>query len=129
MRNRKIDLFRGIGVLLAAAMAVLLLCSTVSAASEATNTVFYDYCAKNMNFDRKAGVTIFEGDARVKVRDSDDYLNADKITIYRDVKTGELIKMEAVGNVDMNQEGMKSTCERAIFYETEARTAHRWRRR
>jgi lipopolysaccharide transport protein LptA len=100
---------------------ILIFCFAISARPDETKTVFYDYSANKMDFDRKNGVTILEGDAKLKVRDSEDYLNADKVTIYRDVKTGELIRMEAVGNVDMNQEGMKATCERAIFHETENR--------
>jgi lipopolysaccharide transport protein LptA len=114
-------LFRGIGVLLAAAMVVLILCFPSLIASETAKTTFYDYSSEKMSFDRKNGVTIFEGNAKLKVRDSEDYLNADKVTIYRDVETGELIKMVAVGNVDMKQKGMKATCESATFYETEER--------
>ena len=101
--------------------AILIPCFAVFAQSEETKTLFYDYSANKMNFDRKNGVTILEGEVKLKVRDSEDFLNADKVTIYRDVKTGELIRMEAVGNVDMIQEGMKATCERAIFHETEDR--------
>ena len=119
MRMRKIDLYTGPWIMVA--IAALTLCLSALAETEATRTIFYDYSAKNMNFDRKTGVTILEGDAKLKVRDSEDYLNADKVTIYRDVETGELMKMEAVGNVDMNQKGMKATCHRAIFYETEDR--------
>jgi lipopolysaccharide transport protein LptA len=118
LRNQN-DMF--LMALLVMAAAVLILCFTALTASEAVKTVFYDYSAKKMTVDRKTGVTVFEGDAKLKVRDSDDYLNADKVTIYRDVKTGELVKMDAVGNVDMSQKGMKATCERAIFYEKEER--------
>jgi lipopolysaccharide transport protein LptA len=116
---RKIDLYTGPWIIVA--IAVLTFCLSALAEKEATRTVFYDYSADNMNSDRKTGVTILEGDAKLKVRDSEDYLNADKVTIYRDVESDELIKMEAVGNVDMNQKGMKATCHRAIFYETEDR--------
>lgn len=121
MSNRQIDLFRGIGVPLVLTMVALGFCFTALAASEATKIVFYDYSAKKMSVDRKTGVTVFEGNAKLDVRDSEDYLKADKITIYRDVKTDELIKMDAVGNVDMNEKGMKATCEHAIFYEKEKR--------
>jgi lipopolysaccharide transport protein LptA len=89
--------------------------------SEGTKVTLYDYSAKKMSVNKKTGVTVFEGDTKLKIRDSEDYLNADKVTIYRDVKTDEVVKMVAVGNVDMKQRGMKVTCERATFYETEDR--------
>ncbi len=119
MKKRKIDLYTGPWIILA--IVTLTLCFSALAETEATKTVFYDYSADNMNSDRKNGVTILEGNAKLKVRDSEDYLNADKVTIYRDVDTNELVKMEAVGNVDMSQKGMKATCHRAVFYETEDR--------
>ena len=132
VRNWWIDLFHGVSVLLVVVMAALSFCT--GAASEeaskkapgktvdkATKTVVYDIDAKMVDFDRKSGVTVFEGDAKLKVLDSEDYLNADKITVYKDVETDEVIKIVSVGNVDMNQSGMKATCERSIFYEKEDR--------
>ena len=107
-------------ILLVVMMVISVLCSTVFAASEESNTIVYSYWGKKGSFNRKTGVSVLEGDARVR-RSDGDYLNADKITIYRDVETNELIKIEAVGNVDMKEKGMKATCERAIFYETEER--------
>jgi lipopolysaccharide export system protein LptA len=101
-------------------MTALLLCFAISAASE-TKTVIYDFSADKTTVGRKDGITLMEGNAKIKVRDSEDYLNADTIKIYRDVETNELIKMEATGNVDMNQQGMKATCQKAIFYEKEDR--------
>jgi len=100
---------------------VLSLCFVFLAAAEEKNTLFYDYSAKKMSFDRKNGVTVFEGDVKINIRDRNDFLNADQVTIYRDVETGEMLKMVAVGNVDMDQEGMKATSQQAIFYETEDR--------
>ena len=115
MINRRISL----SVVAVAAMAVLIPCFTALAVSEAANNVIYNYSAKETVFDRKTGITILKGDA--KVRSNGDHLNADQITIYRDVKTGELIKIDAVGNVDMNEKGMAATCEHAILYEAEER--------
>lgn len=132
MRNWRINLFHDMIVLLMVVMAPLSFC--ISAASEEASretpdkttdktrkTVVYDIDAKDVDFDRKSGVTVFEGDAKLKVLDSEDYLNADKITVYKDVETGEVVKIVSVGNVDMSQSGMKATCERSIFYEKEDR--------
>ena len=121
MKNLRIDLFHSTLALLTVVVAVSLLCSAAMADSEATGTIFYDYSADKVSFDRKTGVAVWEGDAKLKVRNSDDYMNADKITIYRDVETGELIRVEAAGNVDMNEKGMKATCEHAILYEKDGR--------
>jgi len=134
VRKWQIDLFSGISSLLVVMMAFLCLWPVVPVASEepsektpdaasdkATKTVVYDIDAKKVDFSRKTGITIFEGDAKLKVLDSDDFLNADKITVYKDVETDEVIKIESVGNVDMSQAGMKATCEKSIFYEKEDR--------
>jgi len=118
VRIRKINMT---GIIISTAMVVSMLCLTVWAASEETKTVIYDYTANETSVARKTGITILKGDAKVKVRDSEDYLNADQITIYRDLDSNELVKMESVGNVDMNQQGMKATCQKAIFFEKENR--------
>lgn len=107
-------------VCLVVMITVLLLCSTVLMASEASNTIVYTYWGKKGSFNRKTGVSVLEGDAKFR-RSDGDYLNADKITIHRDVETNELIRIEAVGNVDMKEKDMKATCERAVFYEIEER--------
>jgi len=134
VRKWQIDMFSGISSLLVVMMAVLCLWPAVPVASEepsdkapdaasdkTTKTVFYDIDAKKIDYSRKSGITIFEGDAKLKVLDSDDFLNADKITVYKDVETDEVIKIESVGNVDMSQGGMKATCEKSILYEKEDR--------
>ena len=134
MGKWQIDLFHGMSVLLVVAISVLSLCPAAWTASEeasnkvssetsgkGTKTVVYDIDAKNVDVNRKTGVTVFEGDAKLNVLDSEDFLNADKITVYKDVETDEVIRIESVGNVDMSQSGMKATCERSIFYEKEDR--------
>lgn len=88
-------------------------------APEAVRTIIH-YSAKDASSDRKSGVTILKGDAKIR-RGDGDYLNSDQITMYKDVETGELIKIEAVGNVDMKEKDMTGTCERAIFYEKDDR--------
>ena len=105
----------------------IFLCLTALTASVAgdagapvANTIVYDYSAKEATFDRKGGVTVLKGDAKIR-RSSGDYLNSDEITMYKDIETGELIRIEAVGNVDMKEKDMKATSERAVFYETEER--------
>jgi len=112
--------------LLAYKLVGIFLCFTafaliVGAAEEASvNTIVYDYSAKEATFDRKSGVTVLKGDAKIR-RSSGDYLNSDQITMYKDVETGELTKIEAVGNVDMKEKDMTATCKRAVFYEVEER--------
>jgi len=83
--------------------------------------VFYDIDAKEVNLDRKTGITVLKGEVKVHKRDSGDHLNADQVTIYRDVEKDELIKIEAVGKVDMKEKDLIATSEHAIIYEKEER--------
>ena len=121
MRTRKIDLLRGTGFMLMMAMVALLFCYIALADSEESEKLIYVYKAEEMTLNRKTGETLLKGNAKLDVLDKEDYLYADQVTIYRDLDTNEVIKMDAVGNVDMNQAGMKATCQHAIFYEQEDR--------
>lgn len=118
MKNRQFLMLGSLMGLCLAALVLWNLCPNALSAPE-TSTVVYNYSAKETSFDRKSGITILKGEA--KIRNNGDYLNADQITMYKDVKTGELVKIEAVGNVDMSEKGMKATCKHAIFFETEER--------
>ncbi|MBD3185045.1 hypothetical protein GF312_22370 [Candidatus Poribacteria bacterium] len=119
MKNRKHKIF--INSIIMTGIFLMIFTSFSLTAEEENKTLIYDFTAKKTSIARKTGITIFEGDAKMNVRASDEFLNADKVTIYRDVETGELIKMVAEGNVDMNQQGIKATCDKAIFYEQENR--------
>ena len=119
MRNRQINLFRVMSIAFAAA-AIWSLCSICLAADEAGKTLTYKYSGDVINANRKSGVTILDGHAWFR-RSDGDYLNADKITVYKDVETNEIVRIEAVGNVVMKEEDMEATCDHAIFYEAEDR--------
>lgn len=117
MRNLQIDLPRDINIL--PVVVIVVFCFTLLMEAEAADTVVYRYSAKKTTFDRKSGVTILKGDA--KIRSNGNHLDADEITMYKDVETGELVKIDAVGNVNLKEGDMAATCEHAIFYETEER--------
>ena len=122
MRNRRINLFCGMGVLFVM-MALWGLCFTWPASSETNKTVKHEYSADKMTYGKKSGVTVLEGHAKLR-RSDDDYLHADQITMYEEVKPDnkrELVKIVAVGNVDMKEKDMTAICEHAIFYEREER--------
>ena len=118
MRHRRINLFHSTGIFFLV-MAVLSLYFTCSMAAEASKTT-HEYSADKMTYDNKSGVTVLEGNAKFR-RSDDDYLYADQITMYRDVDTDEIIKLESVGKVEMKEESMSATCEHSIFYEKENR--------
>jgi len=89
-----------------------------------SNIVHYTYNAKRMVFDKKTGVTILKGDAKVvkldaQMKETGDYVNGDQITLYtkHDDTTGtdKFTKMEAMGNVKMKQGDMAVTCARAVM--------------
>lgn len=106
-------------ITLASFLTFMFLCFVALAGTIKTKTVTYNFSAKETTIANKTGIIILKGEA--KVLKNGDHLNADEITIYKDVETGEIIKMEAVGNVDMNEEGKKSTCKKVTFYESEDR--------
>jgi len=97
----------------------MLLCVFAFGDTANTKKVTYVFSAKESSIANKSGIVTLKGEA--KVRKNGDYINADQIIIYKDVKTGEIIKMEAIGNVDMDEGGKKSTCKKATFFETEER--------
>ena len=122
MRDRRINLFRGMGVLFSV-MAIWSLCFTCLAASETDKTVKHEYSADKMTYGKKSGVTVLDGHAKFR-RSDGDYMYADQITMYEDVKPDnkrELIKIVAVGNVEMKEKDTTATCEHSIIYEKEGR--------
>jgi lipopolysaccharide transport protein LptA len=68
--------------------------------------------AERFEQDEKNGIIIFTGN--VKITRENGYLNADKVTVYRDVETDDLIKTVAEGNVDMKDGDLLATCEHAV---------------
>lgn len=108
--------------------------SAISVDPEASNVVVYNYSAKEIISNRKTGVTTLKGDVKVtkvttndsikngqKKEEGSDYLNADQVVVYKNVETGELIKIEAEGKVSMKEGDMVATCSHAIIYEAEER--------
>lgn len=67
--------------------------------------------------DEKKGIIVFIGN--VKITRENGYLNADKVTVYRDVETDDVIKTVAEGNVDMKDGDLLATCENAVLNEAD----------
>jgi len=65
----------------------------------------------------KTGVIILMGNVEIDRKDG--YLNADKVTIYRNVDTRKVLKTVAEGNVDMKDGEILATCEHAVLNETD----------
>ena len=63
--------------------------------------------------DKRTGITILTGNVRLKM--SNGFLNADKVTLYRDVDTGEFIKTVAEGRVEMQEAGALATGDHAVL--------------
>ncbi len=116
MRNHKIYLLTILSTL----------CFAVISVWSANNKTEYRFSGKEMIYDKKTGITILKGNAKVIKNSTDpnstsDHIYADQINVYKDVKTDELIKMEATGNVDMKEGDLIATCAHAILYEAEDR--------
>lgn len=65
----------------------------------------------------KTGVIILLKNVRIKRKNG--YLNADKVTIYRDQDTKKVLKTVAEGNVDMKDGEILATCENAVLNEAD----------
>jgi len=65
----------------------------------------------------KKGIIVFTGN--VKITRENGYLNADKVTVYKDVETDDVIKTVAEGNVDMKDGDLLATCEHAVLNESD----------
>ncbi len=65
----------------------------------------------------KEGVIILIGN--VKINRQNGYLNADKVTIHRDVDTHNVMKTVAEGNVDMKDGDIFAKCDHAVLNETD----------
>ena len=63
--------------------------------------------------DEETGLTILTGS--VRIRQSGGFLNADKVTLHRNLETGEYKKTVAVGNVEMRDKDIFATCEHAVI--------------
>ena len=78
-----------------------------------TETDVIDGTSDEFNQDEKEGWTILTGN--VKINRENGFLNADKVTIYRDVDTGEAMKTVAEGNVELRDGEVFATCDHAII--------------
>lgn len=63
------------------------------------------------------GIIIFRGNVRMFREDG--HLFADKVTVYRDPKTGEVLRTIAEGNVDLKDGDLMARCDKAVLNEAE----------
>lgn len=73
--------------------------------------------AESFNRDEKKGISIWTGQVRMKRPNG--FLNADKVTMYENVETGEYVKTVAEKNVEIRDEDIFATCEHAIINHTD----------
>ena len=73
--------------------------------------------AENFNRDERKGISIWTGQVRMKRPNG--FLNADKVTMYENVETGEYVKTVAERNVEIRDEDIFATCEHAIINHTD----------
>ncbi len=73
--------------------------------------------AESFNRDEKKGISIWTGHVRMKRPNG--FLNADKVTMYENVETGEYVKTVAEQNVEIRDEDIFATCEHAIINHTD----------
>ena len=73
--------------------------------------------AESFNRDEKKGISIWTGQVRMKRPNG--FLNADKVTMYENVETGEYVKTVAEQNVEIRDEDIFATCEHAIINHTD----------
>ena len=69
--------------------------------------------ADNFQQDQATGLTILTGN--VQIDRPDGFLNADKVTIRRDVETGEALDTVAEGNVELRDGDIFATCIHAVL--------------
>ncbi len=69
--------------------------------------------ADHLSQDEKTGVTVLTGNVRLKM--SNGFLNADKVTLYRNVETDELTETIAEGNVEMQEGQAIASSDRAVL--------------
>ena len=69
--------------------------------------------AKHVIYERRTGKQISEGN--VKIIRATGFLNGDKVTMYRNVETDELIQTVAEGNVELRDENIFATCDHATL--------------
>lgn len=72
-----------------------------------------------MDRDQKKGITILTGNVKT-VRQNEageeiGFLNADKVTLINDTKTGETIEIIAEGNVEIRDQNIFATCDHATM--------------
>ena len=76
---------------------------------------YIDIRSEELDEDETTGTTVFTG--HVKIVRPNGYLNADKVTVHRDVTDRSVIKMVAEGHVDMKEGELTAVCKTAIFDE------------
>ena len=72
-----------------------------------------------MDRDQKSGITILTGNVKtVRLNEEEveiGFLNADKVTLKSDTKTGETIEIIAEGNVEIRDQDIFATCDHATM--------------
>jgi len=76
-----------------------------------------DGVAEYYKQDENTGIIVLRGN--VKINRENGYLNADKVTVYKDVETDDVIQTVAEGNVDMKDGDLLATCDHAVLNETD----------
>ncbi|MFB3041687.1 MAG: LptA/OstA family protein, partial [Candidatus Poribacteria bacterium] len=69
--------------------------------------------AKHVIYERRTGKQTSEGN--VKINRATGFLNGDKVTMYRNVETDELIQTVAEGKVELRDENIFATCDHATL--------------
>jgi lipopolysaccharide export system protein LptA len=73
--------------------------------------------AKHVIYERRVGKQISEG--TVKINRPDGFLNGDKVTMFRNIETNELLQTLAEGNVELRDKEIFATCDHATINHTD----------
>lgn len=120
--KRKIKYIKISVILVVFAFSGIFLISVINAQNKTQNDTSEEYevikgVAEYFEQDEKKGIIVFTGN--VKITHENGYLYADKVTVYRDVETDDVIKTVAEGNVDMKDGDLLATCEHAVLNEAD----------
>ena len=95
----------------------LQLAAVDKAGAEADEDFIVCEWAYKFDQDEKTGVTVLTGNEgkKVRLKMSNGFLNADKVTVYRNVETDELTETIAEGNVEMQEGQAIATSDHAVL--------------
>jgi len=101
-------------------MTILCSASVWSASQDLSKTAVgdpIDITAAKLDVDEQAGTAVFTGQVVVKQGDMTVY--AERLVVYRDQKSNQIIKIEASGGVRVVQQDRIGTAQQATFYQQE----------